>query len=251
MDLIVDPPRDGSWNMAADELLLDEARGGRTALRLYRWSVPTWSLGRLQPWTGAVDPGFCRAHGVEIVRRPTGGRGVLHQEELTYAVAAPVRSGPFSGRAAAGRALIASCLARAVGSLGGAVAVSGAAVERRSATPHCFAGADEGELVTERGKLIGSAQRRLREAFLQHGSIPIRRDEGLAAGAAGAPIEAGLPTVESLCRRSVTWEELSGAIRASFAETLRETLRTVSWTEEERLEIERRRAQRYLRAEWT
>ncbi len=237
--------------MAADELLLEEARGGRAALRLYRWSVPTWSLGRLQEWAGSVDPAFCREHGVEIVRRPTGGRGVLHHHELTYAIAAPVGTGPFGGKAARGRDLIAACLSRAIRSLGGEVSVAAGASRRRTTTPHCFAGADEGELVSGRGKLIGSAQRRLRGAFVQHGSIPIRRDDAQAAGAAGAPLQAGLPTVESLCGRDVSPGELGEEIRKAFEETLGTPLRAAEWTEDERLEIERLRAQRYLSAEWT
>ncbi|MEP0774137.1 MAG: lipoate--protein ligase family protein, partial [Acidobacteriota bacterium] len=88
---LLDPPAPGAWNMAVDEALAEAVAAGASAplLRLYRWHPPCLSLGASQPFTVA-DVGFCSRHGVDLVRRPTGGRAVLHHHELTYLVAAPL-----------------------------------------------------------------------------------------------------------------------------------------------------------------
>src|SRR5512136_2498720 len=88
--LLVTPPAHGAWNMALDETIL-EAVGRRESLptlRLYAWVPPCLSLGYAQPFTD-VDIPRLQANGWELVRRPTGGRAVLHTDELTYAVIAP------------------------------------------------------------------------------------------------------------------------------------------------------------------
>src|SRR3989441_3059186 len=88
-ELIVDGSIDGATNMAIDAALLDEvdnSTDARTVLRFYGWLRPTISLGRNQKIEKAVDVEYCRANGIDIVHRPTGGRAVLHDDELTYAV---------------------------------------------------------------------------------------------------------------------------------------------------------------------
>src|SRR5437868_7825250 len=88
-ELIVDSARDGSINMAIDAALLDEidkSAEPRTVVRFYTWLRPTISLGRNQKIEKAVDVEYCRAHGIDVVHRPTGGRAVLHDDGLTYAV---------------------------------------------------------------------------------------------------------------------------------------------------------------------
>src|SRR5215510_11435155 len=88
-DLIIDGPLDGISNMAIDAALLDEVRSScspKTIVRFYQWRQPTISLGRNQRIDAAVDQNYCREQGIDIVYRPTGGRAVLHDDELTYAV---------------------------------------------------------------------------------------------------------------------------------------------------------------------
>src|SRR5215813_6508498 len=87
--LIIDGALDGSRNMAVDAALLNEAEHTETPVtivRFYGWIIPTISLGRSQQVAKAVDIDYCRANGIDIVHRPTGGRAVLHDDELTYAV---------------------------------------------------------------------------------------------------------------------------------------------------------------------
>jgi lipoate-protein ligase A len=92
--LIVDGPASGEWNMAVDRAILAShaAGDGPPTLRLYRWSPPAVSLGRFQS-TDDVDMAYCAAEGLDVCRRPTGGRGVLHDDELTYSIVAGVADG--------------------------------------------------------------------------------------------------------------------------------------------------------------
>src|SRR5262245_151826 len=88
-ELILDGPMDGIRNMAIDAALLDDVANStttRTVVRFYAWLSPTISLGRNQQTDKAVDSDYCAVNGIEIVHRPTGGRAVLHDDELTYAV---------------------------------------------------------------------------------------------------------------------------------------------------------------------
>src|SRR6185295_17968148 len=88
-DLIIDGPLDGISNMAIDAALLDEVQEShspKTIVRFYQWRRPTISLGRNQRIEAAVDADYCAQQGIDIVHRPTGGRAVLHDDELTYAV---------------------------------------------------------------------------------------------------------------------------------------------------------------------
>src|SRR5256712_12641919 len=88
-ELIIDGTLDGAANMAVDAALLGEVErfpGARTVVRFYAWRRPTVSLGRNQKVENAVDVDYCRVSGIDIVHRPTGGRAVLHDDELTYAV---------------------------------------------------------------------------------------------------------------------------------------------------------------------
>src|SRR5438270_12358260 len=90
--LLLDTSAAGAWNMAVDEVLLDGVAAGATppTLRFYQWAPPCLSLGYFQPFD-VVNLEGCRRLGVEVVRRPTGGRAILHDRELTYSVALPLR----------------------------------------------------------------------------------------------------------------------------------------------------------------
>lgn len=155
--------------MARDHALALGLEGGRGVLRLYRWAEPTVSFGRNEPVRGPWDLERARGLGLSFVRRPTGGRAVLHDRELTYAVAAPCRS--LAGARAFYRAVNAG-LVRALRSLGAAaeLAPPSTAAPAPGAGP-CFRRAAPGEVVVRGRKLVGSAQARVRGALLQHGSL--------------------------------------------------------------------------------
>ena len=157
--------------MAADVALLDSvAAGAPPALRLYRWQPPALSLGRFQP-DDDVDHDACARLGVEVVRRPTGGKGLLHGGDLTYSVAMPQPDGAAGGVDAVYRLL-------AGGLIAGLARVGvDAAVARHDgpAGPVCFAGQQGADLRVGDRKLCGSAQVRREGAVLQHGSILLTR----------------------------------------------------------------------------
>ncbi|MDP2401547.1 MAG: hypothetical protein Q8M66_06170, partial [Actinomycetota bacterium] len=110
--LLVDEPADGVWNMAVDRAIqLERATGLVPAtLRLYGWSRPTVTLGRFQDVAG-LDEAACMRHGVDMIRRATGGRGVLHDDEVTYSVIAALDDGVPRGVAASYRYLGAGLVA--------------------------------------------------------------------------------------------------------------------------------------------
>ena len=176
--------------MALDEALMARARRtGDTVLRVYAWSAPTLSLGRNQRAVGAYRDEVLAERGIGVVRRPTGGRALLHHREITYSVTAPCEG---SGELLAEYGRINALLTSALGALG--VPVVMARPARRALAPSaapCFAEPSLGELTLNGRKLVGSAQWRDRGALLQHGSILIDDDQSSIAGLMREP---GPPT---------------------------------------------------------
>ncbi len=172
--LIVDPALPGSFNMAADVALRrSRAAGGPPTLRLYRWKTPTASLGRFQPLED-VDLDVCGRLGIDVVRRATGGRGVLHDDELTYAVIAAESDGLPRGVAASYRH-IGAALVEAYRLLGVPAELTAARRGRRGSAA-CYLVATQADLSLAGAKLSGSAQVWTDGACLQHGSFVVTRD---------------------------------------------------------------------------
>jgi len=228
--LILDGPRDGAANMAIDRALLDVMEGRllegdapHPILRLYAWDLPTVSTGRHQPLDEACDLEACREEGIPVVQRPTGGRAVLHEDEVTYAVVAPAE-GRFGGAGVtAASAVLAEALARGLGLLGADVAsVRGTPVaSARAAREACFLSASRSEIVVSGRKLCGSAQFRGRGAFLQHGALPIvfdaERQARLLRSDAQLLKRHAIGLAEALGRRPSV-DEVHDALRSGFEE---------------------------------
>ena len=166
--------------MALDRAVLDlHALGSAPpTLRLYRWEVPTVSLGRFQP-VEQVDLVACERRGFDVVRRPTGGRGVLHDDELTYSIVAGTRDGVPRGVAASYRHLSAA-LAEAYALLGVSAEVTARSRGEKGAGA-CYLHATPADLSLGAAKLSGSAQVWKDDAVLQHGCFVISRDVGAEA----------------------------------------------------------------------
>jgi lipoyl(octanoyl) transferase len=176
--LLLTPPLSGAENMALDEALLERAAAsGNAVFRVYSWAEPTLSFGRNQAARGKYDAMRAREMGIAVVRRPTGGRSLLHDHEVTYSVTAPASlAGSFRESYAHINRLLVGGLQR----LG--VAVEVAAPDERSLPPSaspCFERPAAGELVVGGRKLVGSAQWRDNGALLQHGSILVEDDQSL------------------------------------------------------------------------
>lgn len=184
-EIDVAPPRPPWVQMAIDRWLLHraEAGGGGPVVRLYQWDRPTLTLGRHQDMEADnIDLDACERLGVAVVRRPTGGRAVFHGLGITYAIVAPL---PHPGATViacyrwAIQPLIAAlaALSLPVAELGRTHGATGEAGLRAA----CYAAPSAGEVALAGRKWIGSAQRRLRRCFLQHGAIPFTVDVGALA----------------------------------------------------------------------
>jgi lipoyl(octanoyl) transferase len=167
----------GSYNMAADmAMTLAAARGEQPAtLRVYNWQNPTISLGYHQSEQD-IDLDRCREEGVDVVFRPTGGRAILHQNEVTYAVVLPPASPFYAPEIQSVYEFISRCLVRALRLLDVDVDFerskkSPADFAHEELSTLCYASSIKYEISIDGRKLIGSAQRRINHGVLQHGSI--------------------------------------------------------------------------------
>lgn len=170
----------GAMNMAIDDALLQAVACGASppVLRIYRWRPATLTLGYAQSPGTAVDLAACAEAGIDVVRRPTGGRAVLHDHEVTYAVIAPC-SEPFSTSVAQCYRTIAGVLQSALRSLGLAAELVPGQQRGQQGRAVCFTAPAQHELLIEGCKVAGCAQKRRGAAFLQHGSLPLEIDLAL------------------------------------------------------------------------
>lgn len=180
--LIRSGPLPGAMNMALDDALLQAVADGHSApvLRLYRWQPATLTLGYAQKVAGGVDLEACRRAGLDVVRRPTGGRAVLHDCEVTYAVITPCAP-PFGPSVAHNYRVIAGVLQTALRKLGVAAELVPGKTHGQQGKAVCFVAPAQYELLVDGCKVAGCAQKRRAGAFLQHGSIPLELDLPLLA----------------------------------------------------------------------
>lgn len=266
--LLISEPSSGAQNMAVDEAILHcraEGRVGPT-LRLYAWQPPAVSLGRFQELDERIDLPAIAERGYGLVRRPTGGRAILHSDELTYSVV--VRQTDIEG----GEALMASYrrISRGIEAglalLGVEASMDGQRRDDREPGQPlptiCFAKAARCDLVSAGRKVVGSAQTRTRGCVLQHGSVPLTIDlDELLAVLPGrrsedlderrSKVSRAAVGVAELLGRPVTFDELAGAIRAGFERCLGVRFREADLLPEERACAEGLLATKYGTAAWT
>lgn len=177
--LLITPPAHGAWNMAVDEALLEKV--GRDAsfpcLRLYAWKPACLSLGYAQS-SEDIDRTHLAQSGWEWVRRPTGGRAILHTDELTYSVIAPLSEPRVAGSVLQSYQRLSNALLAALHNMQiPAVAHPVRVIENgQEDGPVCFEVPSNYEIVIDGKKLIGSAQARRKEGVLQHGTLPLWGD---------------------------------------------------------------------------
>jgi lipoate-protein ligase A len=213
--LILTPPARGAWNMAIDEAVLETAGRGQAlpTLRLYGWQPACLSLGYAQSYHD-VDLDRLKANGWEVVRRVTGGRAILHVDEITYSVAAPPTEPRLAGSVLESYQRLAKALVRAVQSLGLMVTMETASPPTpETKGPVCFEVPSAYEIVVLGKKLIGSAQARKKEGVLQHGTFPLFGDLTRITQALVFPDEhARLEAAQKLLSRATTAETVTGQI---------------------------------------
>jgi lipoate-protein ligase A len=233
--------------MAHDVAILEAVseRESPPTLRLYGWAPPCLSLGRHQG-IEAADLAFCHGEGVDVVRRPTGGRALLHHHELTYAVVAPLGTGPLPRALQDAYRSICSALVTAMNKLGVDARLTSGKVNLqlpgpRSTTP-CFEAPAGGEVVVGGRKLIGSAMRAHAGAVLQHGAVILDWDDDLQAGAMGlgstSSLRHQLTTLADELGRKPLRQELECAIVEALSEELRITLTEGALTAAEKARAE-------------
>lgn len=232
--LLRSPPANGPLNMALDEAILETVSEGKAAptLRLYAWDPACLSLGFAQP---IADANHQRLHEMawDLVRRPTGGRAILHCDELTYAVMAQDTHPYFTDGVLASYRRLSAGLVAALERMGLEVEVQPDASmsEGERTNPVCFQVPSAYEITVAKKKLVGSAQVRRRGGVLQHGSIPLTGDLTRICTALHFPQEENgrsaceaitehAGTVESILGREVGWEEAAQALEGGFAQAL-------------------------------
>ena len=257
----------GYENMAIDEAIYISCQQGNAppTLRLYGWRPPAVSLGYFQKVEAAVDLRECRRHGIDVVRRISGGRAVVHNHELTYAVIAPEHPSPFSPRVLETYMTIGACLMKALKSLGLNVQWVGARDKHRSApsvkndTASCFSAPSWFEITVDGKKICGSAQKRGNGVFLQHGSILIEHDPELLAAvlisrkskeAFVKEIADSTTSINHHLGYKVDVSELQERVLTGFEDTLGITFSRGSLTESETKLKDRLRREKYQSTAW-
>lgn len=228
-----DAPRPGAELMRRDEGRLAEADAAPTTSMLwFTWDRPTISLGRLQA-PGALDEAACAAAGIPVVRRPTGGRAVLHADEWTYGAVVPLDHPVLGGGLAASCRALVGLVCHALSEAYGIRfdTVPGAGAAGHGPAGACFTRAFGYEAVVQGRKLMGSAQRRAGRALLQQGSLlvgPGHEQLGQFLAPTGPGAEA------QLARGAVPLSELLGArpdpapFRAALARAWRDATATAA-----------------------
>jgi len=221
-------PSSGAENMRIDERLLREASDGEIVptLRFYTWDPPAVSLGRFQEERTAVNAEACKRLGVGIVRRTTGGRAVLHHRELTYSIVSRTDNPLFPKSVLGAYKVIATGLQACLLNLGIQADIvsrpSRHAVSspRHPKDPACFSSPSWYEIVADNRKIVGSAQRRLPGAFLQHGSILIDHDPVFEAELIPGGSRGRAAGIAHVLGRSVSPEEVVKAFTNGFSDAL-------------------------------
>ncbi|MGH2521751.1 MAG: lipoate--protein ligase family protein [Anaerolineales bacterium] len=248
--LLFSPFADGPTNMAVDEAILLAVAEGHAlpTLRFFGWVPPCLSLGYAQ---SIADVDLERLHvlGWGLVRRPTGGRAILHTDELTYSIIAPMTEPRVLGGVVESYRQLSAGLLRGLEILGLQVRADKKADDRRPTTddskhsavlsnppsavsnPVCFEVPSDYEITAGDKKLLGSAQVRKRGVVLQHGTLPLTGDltricqalqfeSDEARRNARTRVQQRATNVVEVCRREVTWAEAAAAMARGFAEAL-------------------------------
>lgn len=237
--LLIDPPASGAWNMAVDEALLASAAAGVATLRFYTWSEPTLSLGYFQP--ARQRDTHAASRGCPLVRRASGGGAILHDRELTYSLAVPLRQ-RFGAQAGSLYQIAHHTLVQSLRAMGVVAHLHVPAADEPAATDFlCFQRRTQGDVLCGPAKIAGSAQRRSRGALVQHGSVLLGR----------SPRAPELPGIEQLSGVRVTAEQLLAIWHPQIATELRATIQPGRLTEAERANAAAIEGERFSSPSWT
>jgi lipoate-protein ligase A len=256
------------FNMAADEQLVSSVSEGKSApiVRVYGWDPAAISFGYAQRIGKEVNLEEAAKRGIDIVRRPTGGRAVLHSNELTYSVICPSDNPIIGGNISTVYRAISECLIAGLRTLN----VDAQLEPRRSRVPSprgknvtspCFSSTSQHEITVRGKKLVGSAQRRIGDMILQHGSLLIGPEhkqviELMAPGherlksAYAGQLESRTISLEEAGHTDLSFEKLADALRKGFGGVLKVHMSDIPLTAEERSGIDELISTKYGTPEW-
>ena len=235
--IVDDAPRSGAANMAVDQAIAEACTAGESlpTVRFYRWAPPAVSLGRHQP-LAEIDADAVAARGYEIVRRPTGGRAILHIDEFTYSVAAAESEPRMAGGVMDAYLRISNALLTGLQALGVAADKAPGSVRvGKDVSAACFEVPSAYEITAGPRKLMGSAQSRRAHYVLQHGSLPLVGDitrlidvlvlDAVEADALRGDLTARACTLADALGVGdddplVSFQQVSAAMQQGFAQTL-------------------------------
>ncbi len=262
--LLVMPAQDGALNMAIDQAIMEAVAEGRVppTLRFYAWEPACLSLGYTQPVSDA-DRERITARGWDLVRRMTGGRAILHTDELTYSVAVPKDHPIVEGGIVTSYRRLSGALLAGVERLGAAPhADKRTDGHANSKGPVCFEVPSHYEITVNEKKLIGSAQVRKFGAVLQHGTLPLTGDITRILDALVFDsdekrerirdrVRGRAATLEDVLGRVITWDQAVEAMMHSFETTFNLTLQHVeALTPQEQARAQTLRAEQYAAEAW-
>lgn len=228
--LLYDTPMNGPENMARDEAIMTAVskRESLPTLRLYAWQPMCLSLGYAQSSADA-DSERLHSYGWELVRRPTGGRAILHGDELTYSISVPIEHPLAEGSVIESYRRISEALLAALSRLKITTSSEKQHKQLNSHGPVCFEVPSHYEITYNQRKLIGSAQVRRKDGILQHGSLPLKGDLGRICDAlyfpdeekrieAKAKVRARAITLSEAAGHPIEWDDVAKAIVKGFSD---------------------------------
>ncbi|MBC7249342.1 MAG: lipoate--protein ligase family protein [Anaerolineae bacterium] len=255
---------DGATNMAVDEAILEGVAAGQSppTLRFYAWQPPCLSLGYAQVVRDEVDLEACRARGIDLVRRPTGGRAILHTDELTYSVVVPQDDPRVSGGVVESYRRLCQGLLAGLRMLGLDVVQAGRKPPRpKNLSAACFDAPSDYEIIVGGRKIVGSAQARRRGVVLQHGALPLIGDVTRIVDVLNLPederekfraaLRARATTLEAALGRALPFDEVARALAQGFAQGLNLELVPGELSPRELARAEALRAEKYAAEGWT
>jgi lipoate-protein ligase A len=261
--LILSEPQPGPLNMAVDSAILKAVGRGevRPTLRLYRWDPPCLSLGFSQS-VADVDLSRLKQQGWDLVRRPTGGKAILHVDELTYAVIGPWEDPRLTGSLMDSYQRISRALIQALEALGLPVKVHQGRNLGANQEPVCFENPSDFEITVGGKKIIGSAQARKKEGVLQHGSLPLNGDltritrvlrypSARDRREAAAALPGKAQTVSGVLDRAVSWNQAAEAFVEGFQAALQLNLVQEDLTDREQAAARELVKSRFGNPDWT
>jgi lipoate-protein ligase A len=270
---VISPPANGSWNMAVDEAIMHSVARKATlpTLRLYAWEPPCCSLGYAQS-INEIDLERLQNLDWQIVRRPTGGRAILHTDELTYAVIAPDSEPRMAGGVLESYQVLSQALLIALINLGVQASVqesSNAQAEPNSSAhsvkqqnPVCFEIPSSYEITIAGKKILGSAQARKQGVVLQHGTLPLggnitrlvqilRFDSETDRQIASKRLLEKATTVNGCVTHPIDWQQAAQTITSAFAQTLNLFFEYAKITRDEYELAKQLQIEKYDSPEWT